>query len=170
MALFSLNVEKDATDEEKQRALKNYRALFDSTNDAIMTLEPPTWKFTRANLATLRMFGCASNEQFESLPPWELSPERQPDGQLSGDKAKAMIMKAMQEGKNFFEWQHRRYQGEEFPATVLLTKLTLGDKEFLQAIVRDISAEKEVKVKLKEQTDENKDLRDEINKLKAQLG
>ena len=55
-----------------------------------------------------------------------------------------MISKAMKEGTCLFEWTHRRYKGEEFPATVLLSKVRLAGKEMLIATVRDLSEEKRV--------------------------
>jgi signal transduction histidine kinase/DNA-binding response OmpR family regulator len=49
---------------------------------------------------------------------------------------------AMAEGSHFFEWKHKRIDGSEFHATVLLTRLELEGKQLLQATVRDISEEK----------------------------
>ena len=116
-----------------------YRGLFESSRDAIMTLEPPTWHFTSGNPATLKMFGLENEQAFVSLGPWNLAPERQPNGQLSADLAKEMIGTAMREGSHFFEWTHRRLSGEAFPATVLLSRMHSAGKEFLQATVRDIT-------------------------------
>ncbi len=120
-----------------------YRSLFESSRDALMTLHPPEWKFTSGNHATVKMFNTKDEKEFISLGPWELSPEFQPDGMPSGDKAKIMIEKAMAEGSNFFEWTHKRYNGEPFPATVLLTKINISGDEYLQATVRDISVRKQ---------------------------
>ncbi len=83
-----------------------------------------------------------------------MSPKTQPDGQLSADKAKQMIMKAMKEGSNFFEWTHMRYRGEDFPATVLLTRIERDGKQFLQATVRDITEQKKSEEKLKKSDNE----------------
>lgn len=125
--------------EAKVEAENKFKLLYETSNDAIMTLEPPTWKFTSGNPATVKMFGTKDEKEFTSLGPWELSPERQPDGQRSGDKAKKMIMKAMKEGSNFFEWTHKRYKGNDFPATVLLSRIGEGEKAYLQATVRDLT-------------------------------
>lgn len=127
-----------------------YRALFKSSRDAIMTLEPPSWKFTLGNPAALKMFMAKSETEFSSAEPWRLSPEKQPDGRLSGEKAKEMIDIAMRDGTNFFEWTHRRLDGTDFPATVLLTKVDLEGKSFLQATVRDITDIKLAEEKLRE--------------------
>ena len=43
-----------------------------------------------------------------------MSPERQPDGRDSGEKAKEMIETAVREGFHFFEWTHKRIDGEDF--------------------------------------------------------
>ena len=118
---------------------EKHRRLFESSADAIMTLEPPEWMFTSGNPASLDMFCAISEEDFISRSPWEYSPERQPDGRSSGDKAREMIETALCEGSHFFEWQHKRLDGEEFPATVLLTRFELDDQIILQDTVRDIS-------------------------------
>ncbi|MCK5076157.1 MAG: PAS domain-containing protein, partial [Calditrichia bacterium] len=54
----------------------------------------------------------------------------------------------MEKGSNFFEWTHKRLGGKSFPATVLLTRVKIKDKTFLQATVRDISTHKEEHEKL----------------------
>jgi PAS domain S-box-containing protein len=133
-----------------EESAKRYRALFESSRDAIMTLEPPSWKFTSGNAATVSMFRAKDEKTFTSLGPWEVSPKYQPDGQLSALKAKKMIMKAMKEGSNFFEWTHKKLGGEDFPAIVLLTRVELDGKKLLQATVRDITNEKKAEEKLRQ--------------------
>ena len=129
---------------EKYEAEHKYRNLFESSRDALMTLEPPSWKFTAGNPATVEMFRLKNAREFTTLGPWELSPERQPDGRASGEKAKEMIETAVREGSHFFEWTHKRIDGEEFPATVLLTRMEQAGKMVVQATVRDITAHKQV--------------------------
>ncbi|MFA7254467.1 MAG: PAS domain-containing sensor histidine kinase [Candidatus Omnitrophota bacterium] len=119
-----------------------YRNIFASSRDAIMTIEPPSWKFTSGNPATLGMFKAKDEEEFLVCDPWKLSPELQPDGRPSSEKAKEMIGKAVREGSHFFEWVHKRVNGEIFFAEVLLSRIDLGGKVFLQAVVRDITERK----------------------------
>lgn len=144
--LYLLGISEDITEKiknaEKIKESQNKcSALYESSHDAIMTLEPPEWKFTSGNSAAVKMFNCKDEKEFTSLGPWQLSPEKQPDGQKSADKAKKMIEKAMEEGSNSFEWTHKRHKGEDFSATILLSRVEDG-KPFLQATVRDISTEK----------------------------
>ena len=120
----------------------HHRALFVSSSDAVMTVSPPSWKFTSCNPATVRMFGVKDEAEFTSLGPWQLSPEVQPDGRSSAEKAEEMIETAMREGSHFFEWTHTRIDGEEFPATVLLTRMEQAGKVIVQATVRDITIQK----------------------------
>jgi PAS domain S-box-containing protein len=126
-----------------------YRGLFEHSRDAVMLLAPPSWKFTSGNLATLEMFGTKSEKDFIALGPWDLSPEKQPDGRASNEKAKAMIDLAAREGFCFFNWTHRRVSGEEFPASVLLTRIGTGREMILLATVRDITQENRTREELK---------------------
>ena len=128
---------------------ERYRLLFETSRDAIMTLEPPSWNFTSGNAATLEMFGVKDEETFISMPPWKYSPESQPDGQSSINRAKKNINIAMKKGSNFFEWTHKKQNGEDFFATVLLTRMSIGEKTFLQATVRDITERKKADDELK---------------------
>ena len=139
-----LTVSRDITKRKQAEAalLKSeikYRTLFESSADAIMIVEPPSWRFTSGNPSMVRMFRAKDETEFLSLGPWDVSPERQPDGWLSSEKALAMLEKAMQDGSFSFEWTHRRCNGEDFPATVLLTRVKVGGSAFLQGTVRDIT-------------------------------
>jgi len=144
-ALHRLESTHDALRNSEER----FRTLFQSSRDAIMTLEPPSWLFTSCNNACLELFRARDVEHFTSLGPWELSPEMQPGGRPSAEKAPAMIRHAMEQGSNFFQWMHRRVDGEEFPATVLLTRVEIGGQCFLQATVRDITEQKRAEEKLR---------------------
>jgi len=134
---------------KRQESEDKYRNLFESSTDAIMTLEPPSWKFTSCNPATLELFRVKNEEEMNSLGPWDVSPEYQPDGQLTSDKAGKMIEKAVKEGSNFFEWTHKRLDGEEFFATILLTRMERGGQLVLQATARDITAQKRAEEELR---------------------
>ncbi len=129
-----------------------YRTLFESSRDAIMTVFPPDWKFTSGNPATVSMFGASNEAEFTSLGPWDVSPEYQPDGQLSSVKAAKMIQTAMNKGSHFFEWTHKKINGPDFPATVLLTRIILAGSTGLQATVRDISELEQAEVENKKIT------------------
>ncbi|GAH11572.1 unnamed protein product, partial [marine sediment metagenome] len=118
-----------------------------------MLLAPPDWLFIAGNKATLEMFGAKNEKEFSSKTPGDLSPEYQPDGQISSEKAGKMIGKAMRNDSHFFEWTHKRINGDEFPATVLLTRVKLEGKELLTATVRDITESKKTEKELQKYRD-----------------
>ncbi|MDH5765555.1 MAG: ATP-binding protein, partial [Gammaproteobacteria bacterium] len=126
----------------------NFRALFELSNQANMTLDKE--KFLDCNNATLEIFGFSSKEEFMGKHPGELSPPVQPDGTASRIAADEKIAVAYKEGKNFFEWMHRRCNGEDFPAEVLLTPMKQDGKDVLQAVVVDITQRKKSEADLLE--------------------
>jgi PAS domain S-box-containing protein len=156
----SIAIQQSILSNQLQNSNDKYHGLFENSRDALMTLEPPSFKFTSCNPATLKLFKAETAEEFTSLGPWDLSPVQQPDGCASADKAKEMIGKAMKEGSSLFEWTHKRINGEDFPATVLLTRMEQNGKIFLQATVRDITAQKQAEVALWESQEQYQSLVD----------
>jgi signal transduction histidine kinase len=61
-----------------------------------------------------------------------------------------MIDKALRDGSFLFEWTHRRLGGEEFPATVLLTRMEIGGETVVKASVRDITEHRRLEDKLRD--------------------
>jgi PAS domain S-box-containing protein len=131
------------TEDALRKSEEKYRMLFESSRDALMTLAPPSWKFTSANHAAQQLFGVASETEFTMLGPWDVSPKQQPDGHPSVVKAMKMIDTAMREGSHFFEWEHKRLHGDPFTADVLLTRMEVDGRISMQATVRDITERKQ---------------------------
>ncbi len=123
-------------------ALKNteehFRTIYYGSRDAFMIVTPNEG-FMRGNPAVVELFGCQNEAEFISKTPAQLSPLYQPDGTPSKEKARQMMNIAMEKGAHFFEWLHKRMNGEEFLATVLLTRLEFPDKILLQGTIRDIT-------------------------------
>jgi PAS domain S-box-containing protein len=110
--------------------------------------------FFDCNNATLRMFGFLKPEDFTKVHPSDVSPPYQPEGTDSLTAANNKIEEAFRKGMNRFEWMHRRKNGEDFPAEVLLTAFQLNGKQVLQATVRDITERKKIEEALKLARDE----------------
>ena len=136
--LVSDVTERKQAESAREASEARYRALFESSHDAIMTLEPPSWRFSACNPAAVRLFGLRDEAEILAATPWDLSPERQPDGRLSSEKAPEMIARALDQGSHFFRWTHLGLDGSVFPATVLLTRVELAGQVFMQAVVRDV--------------------------------
>jgi len=122
-----------------------FRSLFETSYNAIMTIAPPMWGFKRGNPAAIKMFGCSSEEDLINATPSQLSPEYQPNGETSADLAKYHIEHALIEGDHEFEWIHQRLNGDTFPAIVRLVRMEVDENETLNATIIDISSEVEAK-------------------------
>lgn len=134
--------ERKLTEKMTSESEIKFQTLFEASSDAIMLLDERG--FFDCNPATLKIFGCSDVEEFSKLHPSELSPPTQPDGSQSFQAAQQKIEQAFRDGRNFFEWMHWRFDDHrEFPAEVLLTAMKLGERNVLQAVVRDITQRKQ---------------------------
>lgn len=126
--------------DQLRKSEESYRLLFETSSDAIMTLERNG--FTDCNEATLGMFGHSSKDEFLAKHPGDLSPAIQVDGQSSKTAAANYIDAAYATGVQLFEWLHQRSDGTIFNAEVLLSRLELHGETVLQVTVRDITDRK----------------------------
>src|SRR5665648_418240 len=129
-----------------QQSEEIYRRLYESSSDAIMIGGEKG--FSDCNDATLRMFGYSEKNDIIKMHPADLSPPYQPDGTNSFTAANNNVAKAFEKGMNQFEWTHRRQNGEDFSADVLLTAFKLNGRQVLQATVRDITMHKRLEEEL----------------------
>jgi PAS domain S-box-containing protein len=143
-----VDITEEKRAEEAIRASETrYRALFEAANDAIFLMDEE--HFLDCNKRALQMYGCEYSE-IVGHSPAEFSPERQPDGKLSRDGSAVRIMAALEGNPQVFEWQHRRLDGTLFDAEVSLNLIQTGEKQLLQAIVRDITERKRAEAELRE--------------------
>lgn len=113
-----------------------YEKLFNTANDAIFIMKGNM--FIDCNLKTLAIYDVERDDIIGKYP-WEFSPEYQPDGQLSIDKAKKYIDAAYDGTPQFFYWKHTTAKKTEFDAEVALNCTEIDNEKFLQAIVRDVT-------------------------------
>ena len=134
-----------------------FRNLFESSRDAIM-LRTETG-FIDCNPATLEMFGYESKEEFCALRPADVSPPVQPGGEPSQRLAREHIVDALQGGKaKVFEWVHRRRDGTDFTAEVLLSPAELDGQPVVERVVRDITERKQAEIELQQHRDHLEEL------------
>ncbi|MEF8836105.1 MAG: PAS domain S-box protein, partial [Candidatus Thermoplasmatota archaeon] len=136
---------------EKEEALKEneekYRAIFESANDAIFVMKDG--KFINCNKKTLEIFECSKDEMIGESP-FEFSPEEQPDGRRSKEKAREKINSALEGEPQSFEWVHTTKDGEPFHTQVTLNRYEIDGEKFVIAVVRDISEQKEAEKALQQ--------------------
>ncbi|MHC1763646.1 MAG: PAS domain S-box protein [Verrucomicrobiia bacterium] len=133
---------------ERKEAEDRVNAYFNSSSDGLLLLSPERG-FIHANQTAATLYGFERVADLLKCGPVELSPERQPDGQLSGDAAMGRIRTGLSMSKPLrFEWIHKRRGGAEFPCEVTLTRITLGGKPVLLTTVRDITERKRAEEEL----------------------
>lgn len=129
---------------------EKYRRLFELSED-------PMWlivdhRFVIANAAASRVLGYPSPNTLIDVHPSVLSPEFQPDGLPSREKADDMMNEAFRTGYHRFEWMHRKSDGSVFPVEVSLTKVPYHGNTALFCIWRDISEVKAAQQALEEKS------------------
>ena len=147
-------------EKEKLQTEENFRTLFDKSSDSVILLYKE--KFMIFNKQTEILFGL-TKEQMTDLCPYELSPEFQPGGISSRDKAMEYITNAYNGKPQRFEWVHSKSDKSEFFADVSLNKVVVDDKPMLIAIVRDITMQK----KTEQHLISAKEFAEEANRMKT---
>ncbi|HSQ77794.1 MAG TPA: PAS domain S-box protein, partial [Nitrospirota bacterium] len=131
--------ERKRMEEELREQESKYRLLFESAKDGIFITDETG--FIDCNQKGAEMYGL-TKEEIIGRPPSDFAPERQPDGRLSSGVAGEKIRAALSGITQVFEWQPRHANGSSFDVEITLSRLELGGKIYLQAIVRDISERK----------------------------
>ncbi len=146
-----VGVNYDVTDRKRseeaiRESEERFMRVLHASNDAILLIDG--YRFVDCNEATVAMLGYDSREQFLQTHPLELSPETQPDGRGSREKADEMINLAAERGFHRFEWIYRRANGEEFPMEVSLTPIIHQGRNLLYCVWRDITELKRIEREL----------------------
>ncbi len=131
--------ERKRAEEELREKEGNYRLLFESANDGIFIHDETG--FIDCNQKGAEMYGLTKAEII-GRSPGEFAPKLQPDGRLSSEVAGEKIRAALNGVPQVFEWQPVRADGSPFDVEITLSRLELGGKMCVQAIVRDISERK----------------------------
>ncbi len=90
-----------------------------------------------SNRAAAELFDLDSPEEYLRRFP-DLSPEFQPDGQPSMQKALNCIKEAFDKGKCQFEWMHQKLNGEPIPCEITLIRKEFRGEEIVVGYTKDI--------------------------------
>jgi PAS domain S-box-containing protein len=124
-----------------------YRILFEHSSDAHFIFDETG--ITDCNDATIRLLRAKDKSHVLALHPAVLSPEFQPDGRRSIDKAKEMDFAAREMGYHRFEWMHRKLDGEVFPVEVTLNPVEIGGRPAMIVVWHDLTEIKRAEAELR---------------------
>ena len=95
------------------------------------------------NEESIKLFDLKEGQGFADSY-FDLSPEYQPDGQLSRKKAIDTLKKAFEEGRYVTEWMNQTLDGRLIPTEVTLVRLKYGDDYVIAGYTRDLREQKQM--------------------------
>ena len=125
-----------------------FHVLFDRMPDPVWIIVGSN--FVDANPAALKAIGLADKASALQLHPAAISPECQPDGELSYVKAKRMLAITREQGSHRFEWLHQRPDGSVFPVEVTLNTLDWLGQPAICCHWRDLTEQHRLQAALEE--------------------
>jgi PAS domain S-box-containing protein len=132
--------EWNAREEAQKKSEAKYKALFENAQDAILLVKDN--RIVDCNASALKVFGCG-REQIVGRYPFEFFPSVQPDGKNSKDQAIKKVADALSGIPQYFEWQHRRWDGTLIDTEVSLDRVDTNDEVLILAMIRDVTTRKE---------------------------
>lgn len=141
--------ERKAAEEAIRASEANYRAIFDTANDAIFVHDADTGAILDANQAATDMYGYTT-EDFRRMPIEAISEGRPP---YSQNDALQWIQRAIAGVPQRFDWKCRNRAGDIFWAEINLKRTALNGQPRLLAIVRDITERKDTEEALQASED-----------------
>lgn len=153
----TLNNMLDKVQENDQR----FRNLYELLPDPAWIIDDD--HFVECNQAALTMLGYKTKDELLNRHPSKFSPEKQPDGENSFNKAERMIALATEKGIHRFEWVHTRADGTDFITEITLSSIILNAKPVVYCVWRDITERKQNEEKIVQYAETQAVLLREVN-------
>ena len=134
--LFPGALANDETRTYLVEAEERSKAIFDATPFCSF-LWSSDLELIDVNRTTVELFGFENKQECLSRFP-DMSPKYQPDGQLSKHKSRMNLIKAFEEGHNFYDWTHVLSDGTLMPVEITLVKVKEKGEYFIAGFARDL--------------------------------
>jgi PAS domain S-box-containing protein len=143
----ALAIDRKRSQQALRESEQKFRALFEGSSQGVLIQDEE--KFLEVNSATLRILGFESPAAILGKHPKDTSPPFQPNGESSESASLRHIAECMKNGSSRFDWVGLNARGEEVPFEVILTRVELGDRRLIQAVINDISERKKAEAQLR---------------------
>ncbi len=137
--------ERKQIEEALRESQAEVEQLLEFSPEAIGVVNTQTGLFENVNAGSERLYGLP-REELVKVGPAQMSPEFQPDGRPSAEKAGEKIKAALDGDRPVFEWVHRNAQGEDILCEIRLVGLTGSQNHLVRFSVTDIRERKKVEV------------------------
>jgi|GEM_PF-1437779 len=139
----------ERSEEALQQSEETFRQIFDRAPDPILLIDD-TGCFVDCNSAAIGMLGATSKNEVLMRHPSFFSPQLQPDGRSSAEKADQIIRAVFDDSRNMhFEWLHQRIDHSQFYVEVSLRLATFGGRNMQLVHWRDITERKQAESALR---------------------
>lgn len=144
----SIGVFRDITDRKRaekmlQESEEQYRAIFEQAADSVVLTDAETGMMIRFNDKAHENLGF-TREEFQKLKISEFEVIELPD------EIAEHTRKIIREGADTFETKHKTKSGQIRNILVSARAISIGNRDYVQAIWRDITNQKKAEEKLKE--------------------
>jgi PAS domain-containing protein len=139
---------------EKKNAEERIKLMLDSAPFSCIFCDE-NFNMLDCNGETLKMFKLQDKHEFINNF-YEFSPEHQPDGQPSKDKAGNYFNEALKKGRLTFEWMHQDSNGDPIPTEITLVSTKRQSDFILTSYIRDL---RDIKAAQEEITEANERIR-----------
>ncbi len=130
-------------EEEIVRSEAKFRALYNSTTDAVLVLSQH--HCIDCNPAALVLFGADSKAEMFQKSAADLSAQIQTSASNMQEALYQHVITCLQNNQHQFEWDCKRLDNDGvFPAEVRLSTLNIEGEQLVQAVVRDITVRKQI--------------------------
>jgi PAS domain S-box-containing protein len=145
--IFRKRLAKEEAQVTAKEADERTKIMLDSTPISCSLIDK-NYNVIDCNKEAERLFEVSSKQEFiKSF--FEFSPEFQPDGQKSQNKAYALFKKTFEDGYAYFEWIHI-INNERVPCEVTLVRVKYYDDYIIAGYTRDLRKLKEAEAKMRE--------------------
>jgi PAS domain S-box-containing protein len=148
----------------REESEKKFRSLFEMAGDSIFLSDANTRKFIDVSNSAAERLGYTV-EEFADMEIHDITAD------FDAKASKSRRAELRRDGNTVFEAVHRRKDGSTFPVEINSRLLTIGGKEVVEAMARDISERKEVD-RLKDEfvSTVSHELRTPLTSIKGALG